>query len=1204
MLTALELIGFKSFADRTRFEFPSGITVIVGPNGSGKSNIVDAIRWVLGTQSARSLRGHEMSDVIFKGSATRRPAGAAEATLVFSNEQRQWPIDADEVRLTRRVYRSGEGEYLINGQPCRLKDVKDLIRGSGIGGDTYSLIEQGKVDRLLQANPRERRAIFEEAAGVSRFYAKKVEAERRLVRVQQNLLRLGDIVDEVAARLQNLRSQASKAERYQRLADRMRAVRTDLAWTDWVHLTSSLQAAADQSRLAHEKWLASQESARTTVQARQAAELELQELASQASAIDQKLNELAVREAEYQAEQRMTGERRTPALAQARSELSRCRLLRQSTAEMQAAYEQTKASVREATATFALRAAAAEQAGQRELQLRERQAALQAEVERLRGLHHATLQRRTELEGEQDRLRNRLANDRTLLEELAQRSEQVQQRASEEAQAAEQAGRVAKTAAAAADEVAARLNQLRGELVAARRELLRGQAEAAALQGRLQGLQERIDVLESLERRGEGVASGVRAVLELARSPNAGPLGSVRGMVAELLAADVPIAPLIDVALGPLAQYLVVTDGRLVEEIEAGRLPLTHRVGVLRLDQIPPRRPGDRLRLDGLKGVLGRADRLVRTTPELQDLARHLLGTTWIVDSLSVALGLHKLSGAGLRFVTKHCELLDRDGSLMLGPIQAAAGLVSRRSELQAAREEWEQTRLTGEQQSARLQQLTIAVEHQDQGLTQLEAEHSQRLAERADAMGRSQALATQAQATARDSQQLLRQLELSRVQETQHRERLEQLAHQLRESQEQLAGLTTALEQSATALQEQTNAWQASNADLVQARVAAAASEQHRKQVQLELSQMEHDQVQRTVAWDESHARIQSARRDLHRLRDRSSQVRLQLSTLAQQRDALKGEHLGLAQQLVGRRQEVARAVRDAERLTSEVASCQTQYLQAEAHRDAQQLHLDTLAQRTLEDLNLDLTQATPAEGWQPVNDRAQAERELASLRDQLARTGAVNLEALREVDELQERYDGLHAQYQDLTAAKASLDRIIARINSDSRRLFLDTLEAIRENFRVLYRKSFGGGTADLVLEEGVDPLEAGVEIVATPPGKPSFANSLLSGGERALTAVALLMAIFQYRPSPFCILDEVDAPFDEANIGRFIGVLNEFLGQTKFVIVTHSKKTMTAATTLYGVTMQESGVSMQVSVRFEDVAEDGQIASAALARAAQAS
>jgi chromosome segregation protein len=312
----------------------------------------------------------------------------------------------------------------------------------------------------------------------------------------------------------------------------------------------------------------------------------------------------------------------------------------------------------------------------------------------------------------------------------------------------------------------------------------------------------------------------------------------------------------------------------------------------------------------------------------------------------------------------------------------------------------------------------------------------------------------------------------------------------------------------------------------------------------------------------------------------------------------------LGLAQQLVGRRQEVARAVRDAERLTSEVASCQTQYLQAEAHRDAQQLHLDTLAQRTLEDLNLDLTQATPAEGWQPVNDRAQAERELASLRDQLARTGAVNLEALREVDELQERYDGLHAQYQDLTAAKASLDRIIARINSDSRRLFLDTLEAIRENFRVLYRKSFGGGTADLVLEEGVDPLEAGVEIVATPPGKPSFANSLLSGGERALTAVALLMAIFQYRPSPFCILDEVDAPFDEANIGRFIGVLNEFLGQTKFVIVTHSKKTMTAATTLYGVTMQESGVSMQVSVRFEDVAEDGQIASAALARAAQAS
>ena len=261
-------------------------------------------------------------------------------------------------------------------------------------------------------------------------------------------------------------------------------------------------------------------------------------------------------------------------------------------------------------------------------------------------------------------------------------------------------------------------------------------------------------------------------------------------------------------------------------------------------------------------------------------------------------------------------------------------------------------------------------------------------------------------------------------------------------------------------------------------------------------------------------------------------------------------------------------------------------------ASRDNIKLRRETLVDRLIEDYEIDLRGTDPPEDLQEVDDREAAEAEITQLRSQLQRTSSVNMEALEELDGLQTRYDELHAQYQDLTAAKDSLQRIIGRINADSRRLFLDTLEAIRQNFQKLYRKSFGGGHADLVLEEGVDPLEAGVEIVATPPGKPSFSNSLLSGGEKALTAVALLMSIFQYRPSPFCVLDEVDAPFDEANIGRFVTVLNEFLDNSKFVVVTHSKKTMTAATTLYGVTMQESGVSKQVSIRFEDVSDNGEI------------
>ena len=299
MLKALELAGFKSFADRTRFDFPDGITVVVGPNGSGKSNIVDAIKWVLGSQSAKSLRGKDMSDVIFKGSQTRGPAGAAEATIVFDNSAGTLPIDAPEVHVTRRVYRSGEGEYLINNEPVRLKDVKDLVRGTGIGIDAYSLIEQGKVDRMLQANAKDRRAIFEEAAGISRFKAKKVEAERRLARVQSNLTRLGDIVDEVGSRLKSIRSQASKAERYRQASQRLKDLRTQVAWADWLELTQDLESSESELAATVHRHRELETLREKMTEERQAADLQLQSIAEEAQIVEQQRSEWLQKIAEY-----------------------------------------------------------------------------------------------------------------------------------------------------------------------------------------------------------------------------------------------------------------------------------------------------------------------------------------------------------------------------------------------------------------------------------------------------------------------------------------------------------------------------------------------------------------------------------------------------------------------------------------------------------------------------------------------------------------------------------------------------------------------------------------------------------------------------------------------------------------------------------------------------------------------------------------
>ena len=1192
MLKALELAGFKSFADKTRFDFPDGITVVVGPNGSGKSNIVDAIKWVLGSQSAKSLRGKDMSDVIFKGSQTRGPAGAAEATIIFDNPDGALPVDAAEVHVTRRVYRSGESEYLINGQPCRLKDVKDLIRGTGIGIDAYSLIEQGKVDRMLQANAKDRRAIFEEAAGISRFKAKKVEAERRLARVDQNLTRLGDIVDEVASRLQSLKSQASKAEKYRQASERLRELRSQLAWTDWSDLSAQLDEAERQLAEAVERQQAEELQRDQLSQRRQQLELELQSLAGEAQAIESRRSEDArqiaslsgTREADLASlsDLRQTlrkGRRRVRLLqSQAGSAAAQLQGVRSRLSEYQQQMEGVQQQVDQAER---LRQAASEQTDL----TRQRRHETQSQ-------HLAALRQAGDLEGAMQRCQQQDAEGQRAAQSLDQRQRAAQQALQEAEQEAQE---TAATLAALNQRIAESAQQIQwslSQLNEQRRVLSRRRSEIAALQVRLQGVTERLGVLEDLHRRQEGVSSGVRSLMDQARGVSDGVLASVLGMVAERFETDVHVARLIDAALGPLAQYAIVRGDALQHAILSGEVRITGRVGLIRIDQLPARRPGDRIRLDGLKGVIGRADRMVRTEPEFEPLARHLLGTTWLVDSLATALGLRKLSGAGLRFVTSACETLDRDGSLVLGPADAAAGLVSRRSELLAAQQEIKHYRyqLTAAEEEAG--RLAAAVDQDEAQLGQIEDEHRSAVTQQAAAEAIERHARERLTSRRQSLQEIDGEIAAARQLQQQVQRRYDEVQQQLEACRQRVTQLEsqaaegeTALAAAEAELREATDRVMARSVDL-------ARVEQKVEALTATLQQQRRDQSQRETAVGEVRQQIASDQARSDDLRLRILRSGSQLATLHLAAEQYQRELRKIAETAAQVRERQRQHERQYDALSRAANKASQQVHAITSQRDAARLRRETLADRLLEDYQIDLRNAQPADDWQPPEDRPAAEAEIARLREQLQRTGSVNMEALDELQELQERYDQLHGQYQDLTAAKDSLERIIQRINADSRRLFIDTLEAIRQNFQRLYRKSFGGGTADLILEDSDDPLEAGVEIVATPPGKPSFSNSLLSGGEKALTAVALLMSIFQYRPSPFCVLDEVDAPFDEANIGRFVTVLTEFLDQTKFVVVTHSKKTMTAATTLYGVTMQESGVSKQVSVRFEDVSEDGQI------------
>ncbi|MGB7346830.1 MAG: chromosome segregation protein SMC [Pirellulaceae bacterium] len=1192
MLKALELAGFKSFADRTRFDFPDGITVVVGPNGSGKSNIVDAIKWVLGSQSAKSLRGKDMADVIFKGSQTRKPAGTAEATIIFDNVDGNLPVDADEVRVTRRVYRSGEAEYLINEQAVRLKDVKDLIRGTGIGIDAYSLIEQGKVDRMLQANAKDRRAIFEEAAGISRFKAKKIEAERRLARVQTNLTRLGDIVDEVAARLKSIRSQASKAERYRVATTRLKELRTQVAWTDWSSMSAEFSTAETELATAIAA-LAEQETARDQMtQQRQTADLQLQEIAEEARAAEevrsqglQRIAELAGRK---DADQAAIGDLR---MSVAKS-LRRVRLLQtqagSAAAELRGANERLAQYESELSA---VRARAKDVEAERDKYQAEVDAVL-SKRDDVQRKHLAAVRSVADLDSTKQTAQSRVAEAARLLVSLGTRIASAKSLLAEAGEESKKATQRVEQLDSQIATLAKEIELADAKLQESRRTLARRTEEQSALNVSLERVTERLKVLDDLQRRQEGVSGGVKSILAQL-GDNSHELSScLHGIVADCISADTSVAPLIDAALGERTQYVVVSGNELQDAILTGEVEITSRVGLIRIDELPRRRPGDRIRLDGLKGVIGRGDRMVKCNEKYEPLAKHLLSNTWLVDSLETALGLRKLSGAGLRFVTTAGELLESDGTTVIGPAGASTGLVSRRSELSSAEEDINHYKFQVSEGEAEVDRLTEVVDEQASELGRIEQKHRALITDRAAATAELRHTSERLQSRELVCNEIAAEIASATGDQEQANTQCGLLSTQIDQARHDIETMELAAAEADEMLSETQQALQSATSSVMAVSVDVARAEQKFEALQTTMLQQQRDQGQREAAVADVRAQVTGGKDRISELTSRVLDATNQLAQLHWDAQQSQQAITALAQQAADVRQTNRDIMKAADAAIKAASKASEAVHSITARRDGVSLRRDTLADRLLEDYEIDLRSGEIPEGWEEPENREEVEEEISHLRSQLQKTSSVNMEALEELEGLQERYDELHTQYQDLTAAKDSLQRIIGRINADSRRLFLDTLEAIRLNFQKLYRKSFGGGHADLVLEEGVDPLEAGVEIVATPPGKPSFSNSLLSGGEKALTAVALLMSIFQYRPSPFCVLDEVDAPFDEANIGRFVTVLNEFLDQSKFVVVTHSKKTMTAATTLYGVTMQESGVSKQVSIRFDDVSETGEI------------
>lgn len=1286
MLKYLELFGFKSFADRTRFDFPQGITCVVGPNGSGKSNVVDAIKWILGDQSPKSLRGKDMLDVIFNGSTGRKSSAFAEATLTFDNTLRFLPLDANEVSFGRRLWQSGDSEYLINGSSARLKDIRDAFMGTGASTSAYSIIEQGKVGQILQSNATARRIVFEEAAGISRFKSRKTDALRKLERVAQNLLRLTDIVDQLESQLNSTRNQAAKAAKYREVSGELK--------TTWLGLAADDHRFLNHQRATIEADLSQTAKRLATFNEQQAAiEAELSSYDSKIATLDDQLRT---------AEQKSGACREAIATNQATIRHESDRLSEMETELVRLRRQRSNALIRSRSIADELAAARAELSKSEET-FHNQQTALLARERQVQTLHDAIAECRGELKKQtrhQSQLSDRASaiNQDVVLAKAqretldATRERLVEQRSRLKVEIEACAGQVA-ARQAAVHEVLTQANELNDAFQGVRDKQQALVAQQKATQKQLASLREqrsashaRLKVLEDLEKRQEGMGIGVREILNRARESKQPPWSNILGSVADLLHVELENAALVEVALGSRAQLIVMdTVEPLIEYVKHGNVRIDGRVGFLGLnasaifgdaDGNPP------IDLSADPEVICRADSLIANACEHTGLARQLLDSTWIVMNLDAARRLAREYPETLRFVTLQGDVLEPEGTVIVGSVRGETAVLSRKNELRRLQADVVKLERTVTDNQKSLEKLNAALAEIDGQLTAATSqrdEMSDKLAQVKSAFESQQRAATRLNAEHAGTVEQLTECDEKAVEYEQHLEAFATLLAANQDQHEETIDRIQAIEQQLESLskQRQRLADEETNEKLAltrqeerrsnllatcdrlvnetgqfdeqfaeaDRRLASISDRQRSAQLlvlntssalakwlidkefetarvlDLTAGKVELRQVRTRLGEKES--RIRQERReaaDLHHTQEMQvREIRHQITTSGERIEEEYGLTLeqvvetdasafrlflierGVLQydQVVAEESPSDEANSIEADATTHVGSDEVAVVESKIKDASEQSRTPTSAPALAgrkSDATLAIT-LQEIDGFRFADVRDELEEQVNRLRRKLKMMGSVNTDSLADLDEIESRYEHLHSQLMDLTEAKTTLEDIIRKINAESRRIFIESFESIRREFRELFRKLFGGGDGDIILEDPDDVLDCGIDIVARPPGKELRSISLLSGGEKTMTAVALLMAIFKSRPSPFCILDEVDAALDDANVERYAAVVREFRESTQFIMITHRKRTMVVADVIYGVTMEQSGVSKRMSVRFEDVSESGEIASDAV-------
>jgi chromosome segregation protein len=1163
-LKSLSILGFKSFADRVRLDFGEGITAIVGPNGSGKSNIADAIQWVLGEQNVRTLRAENSTEVIFAGSAWRKPLGMAEVSLTVDNSDGQLPIDFAEVTVTRRLYRSGESEYLINKNPCRLKDIVELFMDTGLGRATYAILTQNEVDVVLSARPEDRRALFEEAAGIQKYRHRKREALRKLENTEANLTRVVDILAELGAQREPLRQQAEVAIRYHELVSRLREIEVAALWAQVLESERAREQAQHEQQSLHRQLL--------EVNA-QLAECEAlsQKLGQQIADAEAELDTLrALQQASLTAYERAESRR---ALIEQRLQNSRdnLRRLQEDLLENEHRYAEIQRQ--------------AQQWQERRLELEQRlqniEQQRQVARERLRLAEHALQQAQQHyVERTQqvvralahlDGLRLRRTEAEQTIQALQNRFEEVVQnlREVEERVKAAQAHRD-KTVAAA--ELALRETQrCENELQQAQVEVQRKQQELETRARENARLSARLQALLESEAAQEGLFSGVRAVLDAVAR---GQLTGTYLLVADALQPLEPYVTAVEVALGASAQDIITaTEEEARLAIEWLKEHARGRATFLPLNLLRPSEPLPSLQQCIDEGLaIGFASELVECAPELRVVAEYLLGRVVVAPGFDSAVQIVRRYNGWSKVVTLDGELLLPGGAITGGRMPGrATGIVSRKAERSRLERE---LRAGGEAE----QRLRKRLQEAEQSAETARHRWHEARKEQEQAQQRVIHAESALQAVVQEQTVLLHQMQALEQEQTEQAKRLYELDNEIWEVQERLSPdtqqVSTHDEVSRFREQRDEAAAQLQEVEVMLGRQAEQqrALEHHREslaQMQRELLQQRQAQQARMAELEANIAQeekaLEQTLEELRRVAQQRAQIEQDFFALREVRQNLLQQNLENSERLKELSAQQSALAQQAHELELALARIEMQRTQAVA--------------RLWEAYEVDVSRETPPDLSQFTPETAS---EINRLRREIRQMGNVNTGAAEEYQRLTERYEFLQKQRSDLEAAREDILQAIQEIDASTRDLFLQTFGAVQQAFQEVFARLFGGGKAELQLTQPHNLLETGVEILVQPPGKRRQNLVLLSGGERALVAIALMFAFLQVKPSPFCVLDEVDAALDGSNVEKFADMLREYARHSQVIIITHNPVTIECADVWYGVTMQEQGVSRVISYR----------------------